>query len=244
MFRPDWLQPPFDNVKIRQAAAYASSQEEFLQANIGDKRFSRVCRAMFTCDTPLATTAGMKGLIEGNAAKARELLKEAGYDGTVVVMPQPTDLGVIKQLAPVARSQPERAGFKVEVQPMDWQSMVTRLISEKGPPSEGGWNAFGTSWVQLDILDPLMTPNLAATCEKARAGWPCDEALEKLRASFVAATTEAEKKAAAEEVQRHAMQIVTHVPLGERFTLSAVRKNIGTPFVPPPIPVLWGVTKK
>ena len=29
--------------------------------------------------------------MEGNVAKARELLKEAGYDGTVVVMPQPTE---------------------------------------------------------------------------------------------------------------------------------------------------------
>ena len=184
VFRMNWLQPPFNNVKIRQAAAYALDQEEFLQANIGDKRFYRVCKAMFTCDSPLATTAGMDGLIEGNAAKARQLLQEAGYDGTVVVIPQPTDLGVIKQLAPVAKSQLEKAGFKVEVQPMDWQSMVTRLTGKKGPPSEGGWNAFGTSWVQLDILDPLMTPNLATTCDKARAGWPCDEGMEKLRDKF------------------------------------------------------------
>ena len=110
-----------------------SSQEEFLQANIGDKRFYAVCKAMFTCDTPLATDAGMDGLIEGNAAKARELLKEAGYDGTVVVIPQPTDLGVIKQLAPVAKAQLEKAGFKVEVQPMDWQSMVTRPHHQEGP---------------------------------------------------------------------------------------------------------------
>ena len=244
VFRMNWLQPPFNNVKIRQAAAYALSQEEFLQANIGDKRFYRVCKAMFTCDTPLATTAGMDGLIEGNATKARELLKEAGYDGTVVVMPQPTDLGVIKQLAPVAKSQLEKAGFKVEVQPMDWQSMVTRLIGKKGPPSEGGWNAFGTSWVQLDILDPLMTPNLATTCDKARAGWPCDEGMEKLRDKFVRATTPAEKKAVAEEVQSYAMQIVTHVPLGEWFGVSAVRTNIGTMAVPPPITVFWGMTKK
>jgi len=244
VFRMNWLQPPFNNVKIRQAAAYALNQEEFLQANIGDKRFYRVCKAMFTCDTPLASTAGMDGLIEGNAAKARQLLQEAGYDGTVVVMPQPTDLGVIKQLAPVAKSQLEKAGFKVEVQPMDWQSMVTRLTTKKGPPSEGGWNAFGTSWVQLDILDPLMTPNLAATCDKARAGWPCDEGLEKLRDKFVAATTAAEKKAVADEVQTYAMQVVTHVPLGEWFAVSAVRANIGTQTVPSPITVFWGVTKK
>jgi peptide/nickel transport system substrate-binding protein len=162
----------------------------------------------------------------------------------VVVIPQPTDLGVIKQLAPVAKSQLEKAGFKVEVQPMDWQSMVTRLTTKKGPPSEGGWNAFGTSWVQLDILDPLMTPNLATTCEKARGGWPCDEGMEKLRDKFVRATTPAEKKAVAEEVQTYAMQIVTHVPLGEWFSVSAVRANIGTMAVPPPITVFWGVTKK
>jgi len=121
---------------------------------------------------------------------------------------------------------------------------VTRLTTKKGPPSEGGWNAFGTSWVQLDILDPLMTPNLATTCDKARAGWPCDEGMEKLRDKFVRATTPAEKKAVAEEVQSYAMQIVTHVPLGEWFGVSAVRTNIGTMAVPPPITVFWGMTKK
>jgi peptide/nickel transport system substrate-binding protein len=244
VFRMNWLQPPFNNVKVRQAATYALNQIDFLQANIGDSRFYRVCKAMFTCDTPLASTAGMDGLIEGNAARARELLKEAGYDGTVVVMPQPGDLGVIKQLPLVAKAQLEKAGFKVDVQPMDWQTMVTRLTTKKGPPSEGGWNAFATSWVQLDILDPLMAPYVAANCDKARAGWPCDGEMEKLRDKFVAAANPAEKKATAEAVQRHAMQIVTHIPLGEWVGASAVRSNIGTRAVPPPITTFWGVTKK
>ena len=144
----NWLQPPFNDVKVRRAAAYALSQPEFLEANIGDKRFYKVCKAMFTCGTSLESTVGMDGLIEGNIAKARELLAEAKYDGALVVIPQPSDLGVIKQLAPVAKAQLEKAGFKVEVQPMDWQSMVTRLTTKKGPVTDGGWSAFGTSWVQ------------------------------------------------------------------------------------------------
>src|SRR6266404_3201813 len=74
VFRMNWLTPPFNNVKIRQAAAMALSQEEFLQANIGDKRYYRTCKAMFTCGSPLESTAGMDGLIEGNIAKARQLL--------------------------------------------------------------------------------------------------------------------------------------------------------------------------
>ena len=244
VFRPNWLQPPFNDPRIRLAAAYALSQGEVLEANIGDKRFYRVCKAMFTCDSPLASTAGMDGLIEGNAAKAKELLAEAKYDGTPVVMPQPTDLGVIKQIAPVAKAQLEKAGFKVEVQPMDWQSMVARLSTKKGPPSEGGWNAYGTSWSQLDILDPLMTPNLISTCEKARSGWPCDEKMEKLRDNFVRAVTLPEKKAAADAVQVYAMQIVTHVPLGEWFGVSAASDKIEFPTPLAPVTVFWGISKK
>jgi peptide/nickel transport system substrate-binding protein len=244
VFRMNWLIPPFNNVKIRQAAMVALSQEEFLQANIGDKRFYRVCKALFTCDTPLASEVGMENVLNGNAQKAREMLKEAGYDGMVIVMPQPTDLNVIKQLPIVAKAQLERAGFKVEVQATDWTTMVNRLVTKKGPPSEGGWNSFATSWTQVDILDPLMTPYLAATCDKARAGWPCDDKMEVLRDKYVRAATPAEKKAAAEEVQRHFVEIVTHVPLGEWVSVSAVRSNIETRPVPPPVTAFWGVTKK
>jgi len=244
VFRPNWLQPPFDNPKIRLAAAYALSQGEMLQANVGDKRFYRVCKAMFTCDSPFASTAGMDGLIEGSVDKARELLAEAKYDGTPIVMPQPTDLGAIKQIAPVAKAQLEKAGFKVEVQPMDWQSMISRLVTRKGPVSEGGWNAYGTSWSQLDILGPLMTPNLIATCEKARSGWPCDANMEKLRDAFVRADTLPEKKAAADAVQVYAMQVITHVPLGEWFSFSAARDNVEYPTPLAPVTVFWGISKK
>ncbi|MSP76228.1 MAG: ABC transporter substrate-binding protein [Rhodospirillaceae bacterium] len=242
-FRMNWLQPPFDDVKIRQAAAMALNQEDFLQANVGDKRFYRTCKAMFTCGTALATDAGMQGLVEGNSAKARQMLAEAGYDGTPVTLLVPTDLGALRQLGPVAKALLEKAGFKVDMQSMDWQSMNARL-ARKVPPAEGGWNAFSTSWSQVDILDPLMTTFLAATCDKARAGWPCDEGMEKLRDKFIGATSDAEKKAVAEEVQRYALQTVTHVPLGEWFGASVVRSNIGTRPVPPPITTFWGITKK
>ena len=244
VFRMNWLTAPFNNQGVRQAAMMALGQEEFLQASVGDKRYYRPCKALFTCGTPLASDTGIEGLIEGNADKARQLLQEAGYDGTVVVIPQPTDLGVLKQLAPVAKAQLEKAGFKVEVQPTDWQSMVTRLGSKRGPPSEGGWSAFATNWSQVDILDPLMTTFLATNCAKARAGWPCDEGMEKLRDKFVRAATAAERKAIAEEVQVYATKIVTHVWLGEWYGAAAVRSDTVTMAVPPPVTVFWGVTKK
>jgi peptide/nickel transport system substrate-binding protein len=243
-FRMNWLIPPFNNAKVRQAAFTAFGQEEFLQANIGDKRFYRTCKALFTCDTPLAMTVGFENVLNSDINKARELLKEAGYDGTPVVLLHPTDLDVISKLPLVAKSQLEKAGFKVDLQSMDWNTLVSRVSTKKGPVSEGGWNAFATSWVQVDILDPLMTPYLNASCEKARAGWPCDEGIENLRDQYMRAATLEEKKKIVEAVQRREAEVVTHIPLGEWFGVSAVRANVTTAAVPPPVTVLWGVTKK
>jgi peptide/nickel transport system substrate-binding protein len=243
-FRMNWLVPPFNDPKIRQAAFMALRQQDFLEAAVGDQRYWRLCKALFTCNSPLATEAGMEGLVEGNAEKAAALLKQGGYDDTPVLLLQAADLGALTNLAPVAKSQLERAGFKVDLQAMDWQSMVTRLITKKGPPAEGGWNAFATSWVQLDILDPLMTPFLTASCAKARAGWPCDAEMEGVREAYARATEPAEKRKIATEAQLLNTRVVTHIPLGEWYSVEAVRANIALPNPLPPLTIFWGIEKK
>ena len=93
---------------------------------------------------------------------------------------QSTDLQVLTNLAPVAKAQMEAAGFKVDMQSMDWQTLVARR-AKKDPPDKGGWNAFLTSWVAADILNPVMAGFFNAACDKAMFGWPCDETIEKMR---------------------------------------------------------------
>ena len=112
------LHKPFDNAKIRHAVMVAFGQEDFLKATIGDPKYYKVCKPVFICGTPLASEDGMKDVLNQNAAKAKELLKEAGYDGTPVVLLQSTDLQVLTNLAPVAKAQLEAAGFKVDMQSM------------------------------------------------------------------------------------------------------------------------------
>ena len=145
-FRFNSTAKPFDNPKVKQALLYAFNQEDFLKAVIGDPAYYKTCKAMFVCGTPLETTKGMEGLLESNFVKARALLQEAGYDGTPIVLMHSTDLQVLTNLAPVAKSLMERAGFKVDMQSMDWQSVVARR-AKKDAPTAGGWHAFLTSWV-------------------------------------------------------------------------------------------------
>ena len=166
VFRPNHLHKPFDNPKIRQALWYAFNQEDFLMATIGDENYIKPCKALFICDTPFASTKGMDGLLTSNAKKAQELLKEAGYDGTPVVLMHSTDLKVLTNLAPVAKSLMEKAGFKVDMQSMDWQTLVARR-AKKDPPDAGGWNAFLTAWVTADVMNPVSTAYVNSACDKA-----------------------------------------------------------------------------
>jgi peptide/nickel transport system substrate-binding protein len=241
-FRFNTLHKPFDNAKVRQALFYAFNQEDFLKAVIGDPAYYKVCKALFPCGTSLESTKGMDGLLESNFEKSKALLKEAGYDGTPIVLMHSTDLAVLNNLAPVAKSLMEKGGFRVDMQSMDWQTLVARR-AKKDPPAQGGWHAFLTSWVAADILNPVMAGFLNASCEKAMFGWPCDKDMEGLRDQFARETSPAKQKAIAEAVQVRVTQYPTHVHLGQRCQSAAMQKNV-TGSLEAPVTVFWNIEKK
>ncbi len=239
--RPNWLAPPFDNPKIRQALWYALNQEDFLMATIGDANYIKVCKSYYPCGSPFSTEAGMDGLLTSNMKKAQELLKEANYDGTPIVLMHSTDLKILTNLAPVAKSLMEKAGFKVDMQSMDWQTLVARR-AKKDPPTQGGWHAFLTAWVNADVLNPISTAYMNAGCEKALFGWPCDAEMEKLRDQFARESDPAKQKEIATAAQVRDTQVTTHIPLGEYVSPAALRKNV-TGLLVSPATVFWNVDK-
>jgi len=240
-FRFNVLHKPFDNAKVRQAVLYALNQEDFLKAVIGDPQWYKTCQSFFPCGSPLSTTKGMEGLLQSNFSKSQALLKEAGYDGTPIVLMHSTDLAVLANLAPVAKSLMEKGGFKVDMVSMDWQTLVARR-SKKDPPTQGGWHAFLTSWVAADILNPVMAGFMNAGCDKAMFGWPCDKEIESLRDQFAKETNPAKQKQIAEATQVRITQYPTHVPLGQWYGPAAMRKSVdGT--IEAPVTIFWNVTK-
>jgi peptide/nickel transport system substrate-binding protein len=238
-FRPNWLHKPFDNPKVRQALFYAFNQEDFLKAAIGDPEYYKLCKSYFPCGSALSSEKGMEGLLRSDFKKAQELLKEAGYDGTPIVLMHSTDLYVPTNLAPVAKSLMEKAGFKVDMQSMDWQTLVAGR-AKRGPPNAGGWNAFLTGWVSADITNPIFTGFLNSACDQAMFGWPCDPEMEKLRNQFARETDPVKQKAIAEAVQVQATKMVPHIPLGQWYQRSLMRKNL-VGMLQAPAPVFWNM---
>ncbi|MGB1387914.1 MAG: ABC transporter substrate-binding protein [Paracoccaceae bacterium] len=240
-FRYNVLHPPFDNPKVRQALLYAFNQEDFLDATIGNPDLYRVCKALFGCGQPFETEAHMDGLLESNFAKARELLAEGGYDGQSILLMHSTNVPSLTNLAPVAKDLMEAIGMNIDMQSMDWSTLVARR-AKQDKPEDGGWNAFITAWTAGDLFNPVAMAFLNSSCDKALFGWPCDEEIERLRDAFARATSFDEQLAIVEDIQKRWTEYPTHIHLGQWNTNSALRNNIDG-YLQPGVPVFWNISK-
>jgi peptide/nickel transport system substrate-binding protein len=243
VLRFNWKLPPFDDVRIRRAAEYALNQNDFMKAVIGDPKYYKACRGVFGCGgTPYESKAGMDGILESNFAESRKLLKEAGYDGTPIVLLQSTDLAVLTNLAPVAKTLLEQGGFKVDLQSMDWQTVVSRR-ARKDPIGKGGWNISLTAAAVTLLIDPINNHYTEASGDRAQFGWPLDEEIEKLRMDFVRETDPRKQVEIAAAVQKRVIDLGVMVPLGQYVQPLARRRTVSGN-IPSPLTVFWNVDKK
>jgi len=242
VMRFNHLHAPFNNVKIRQAAMLAVGQQAFINTQVGIPDLVRPCKSIYPCGTPLAdeSTSYFTGV--ANAAKARELLKEAGYDGTPIVMMRPTDLAAITKLPLVAKQQLEAAGFKVDLQQMDWASLVARR-AKKEPPTQGGWNMFFTTWTAQDIGSPLTSAMLNAKGATGWFGWQDEPRIEDLKAKFARAHEGPEQKKIASAIQALVFETAAFAPLGQYRNPTALRSNVSGMLQTAGVPVMWGLSK-
>jgi len=242
--RMNFLHPPFDNVKVRRAAFLAIKQKDVLDALIGNSKYYKTCAAAFICDTPFATEVGGETLAKGgDIAAARKALAESGYDGAPVVLMAPGDVLLLKAQPIVVAQQLREAGFNIDLQATDWQTVVSRRASQK-PPKEGGWNMFITNWVSADVDNPISNVAVGGQGKKGGwFGWAEDAKIEQLKDAFVRAGSLDERKKIAAEIQKEAYDQVLYMPLGQYQAPSAWRKSLTGVIDGPATPVFWNIDK-
>jgi peptide/nickel transport system substrate-binding protein len=223
--RPNHLHPPFNHKKARQALLYMVDQATVLQGAIGNPKYFQTCPSYFLCGDglPYQSTVGAPGKVDVDRAKA--LLKEAGYDGKPVVLMDPTDYPTIHQPTLVLRELLQKGGLNVDLQAMDWGTLISRR-AKKEPPAQGGWNLFVTWWISADAMTPAVNAGLLGSGEKAWFGWPDIPDLDRLRTDWVRATDPAQKKRIAEQIQQIAYDEVPYVLWGQFKQPTAFRKKV------------------
>ena len=233
--------PPFNNPKIAQAALMAINQAALQRAQIVHKELWNTCTSIYPCGSLYASDKTDYFTGKPQFKRAQELLKEAGYDGTPVVLMLPADMPSLNKYPPVMAELLRRAGFKVDLQSMDWATLVTRR-TKSSPVSEGGWNGFITFWNQADTFNPLFFAPLTGSGLKGWFGWTDDPKLEALKDEFVGTSDLAKRKELAEGIQLRVMDSGVYGMLGEAKPIIALRKNISG-LVEAPISVFWGLKK-
>ena len=200
------------NRKIRQALQAVLDMEPIMTAAVGHKAFFRTDGALYFAEQGLFhTQGGVTGYNLKNKDRARALLKEAGYTGQPVRWITTKEYDYMYTSALVARQQMEEVGFKVDLQVLDWATVVQR----RSKPEL--WDLF-TTGITFGP-DPALTSNLQ--CDWP--GWWCHEEKERLLAELIREGDPKKRRVLIERIQAVFYEDVGRIKMGDIFTMYGSR---------------------
>jgi peptide/nickel transport system substrate-binding protein len=212
---PNHKQGVMTNKKVRQALQAVLDMEPIMAAGIGNKEFYRLSGALFYPEQPaFYSTAGVTAYNLKSKDRARALLKEAGYSGQPVRWITTKEYEWMYNTAVVAKQQMEEVGFVVDLQVVDWATLVQR----RNKPEL--FDVFSTGFT----LSP--DPALASSLQCNWPGWWCHEEKDRLLAEMTRETDPKKRRALIERVQAIFYEDVGRIKLGDYYPLQATRREL------------------
>lgn len=112
------------NRLMRQAVLAALDMEPIMKAAYGHEDFYRLAHGPMPEESIWYTDAGKEFYNQANVERAKELATQAGYAGEPIRWVTTTEYPAYYNSALVSASQLEAAGFKVDLQVVDWATVV------------------------------------------------------------------------------------------------------------------------
>ncbi len=221
----------FTDKRLRQAFQAALDVEPAMLAAMGHKDFYRLDPGLYFQEQAVHSRAGEKLYNQRNKEKARRLLREAGYlqqGGQPVRWIVTTEYEHHYKPALVAKSQLEEVGFKIDLQVLDWATVVQR----RNKPEL--WDVFSTAFV----FEPESVTYTIVLCEWP--GWWCNPEKEQLLQAIGRELDAKKRHAMWERVQTLMYEDAARMRLGDYFRLDAKRKEVQG-FRPGPYMHFWNV---
>ena len=138
------------NLGLRQALQTALGQGEMLAAGFGDTRFFAVEGHHFPKGSPFYSTAGTDRYNQRDAGKSRAEADKAGYKGEPIRILTSRQYDFHYNMALMMAEQLKRAGFKPELNVVDWATLVQRRNDPKL------WDIYVTHSGQFP--EPMLSP--------------------------------------------------------------------------------------
>jgi len=119
-------QGPLANMATRQAVQAALNDADMMGAGFGDPKFYTIEGNHYAKGTPFYSMAGADNYGKGDAKKAAALLASAKYDGTPIKILTSQQYEFHYRIALVMAENLKAAGFKVDMQVVDWATLIQR----------------------------------------------------------------------------------------------------------------------
>jgi peptide/nickel transport system substrate-binding protein len=219
---------PFNNPALRRFVMGVVQQSDYLATVTGGKSEDwRECKAMFPCTIPGVEELGRDdfGALFDNPARMAEALKATGYAGEKVVVINAADSAAIAPLGLVTADRLRRAGLNVDLQDMDWGTLLQRRLS-KAPSDQGGWSIYHSTWPSIAIANPVLNTTVRGEGAAGWPGWYESAEMERMTAEWLSATSDAERDQLMHNAHALAMREVPSLPLGIYFPKTAYRADL------------------
>lgn len=242
--RPNFRQPPFDRLEARRALAMLTDQADYMAITAGaDGQYWRTCYSFLACGGANENQSGTDWMRQTRIDEAKQLFQQAGYTGQPIVIIAPGDNEIIKGFGTLAAERLRGAGLNVDIQYMDFATMMARR-NKQDAPSAGGWNIFPMWSYGFELDNPVGSVALSANCTDASyAGWACSPKIEELKNAWARESDADKRREIVAQIQMEAQALVPIVPVGQFFAPIAYRRNV-VGMLSTPVPLFWNIEKQ
>ena len=217
--------------KLRQAFQAALDMEPIMDAAAGHYLLYRLDPGLWPPEQVFQhSKAGAVLYNEKDKAKARRLLKEAGYTGQPVRWLTTNEAPHHYKSALVAKQQLEDVGFKIDLQVLNFATLQQNLSRPELFDVISTWHGFSVSSPALSNWVDCLSPY---------SGWWCLEEKERLLAELARETDTRKRKGIIDRVQTLFYEDVGQIRFGDLFQLSVVRKELRGEFRSEPFTFFW-----
>ena len=204
------------NQKLRQAWQAAIDIEPIMKNVAGGKsELYRMDSSLIPVEIPAWHTK-LSGLPwnERNKDKAKRLLQEAGYKKEPIRFMTTQEYKWMYDFALLTKQQLEDVGFNIDLQVVDWATLVKRRNNSKE------YDVFTTG------IGAIYDPYHAVFLSPNWPGWTTDEDILRLQAELARETDQKKRFALWEQQTRQFFEKVPVIRYGDLFGLRAMRNTV------------------
>lgn len=218
----------FADKRMRQAVLAALDMEDILRAAHGPEELWRLNPSMMFHEQAMWTDAGKEFYNQKNPDRARQLMAEAGYQGEKIVWIVSPDYPDHYASALAAKAQLERVGFNIDLQALDWPTVMSRRSNPEL------WDIFTTYF--MVSWDPTLLMVLTPTF----AGWYNSAEMQEYMNQLREEKDPARRMAIWEKAQRLFYEDVPTIQYGDNLLFDVLRPNVQG-YWPSAFPFFWNV---